>query len=84
MNKSIDKFAHLVLYGVIALGFVAIYLARFDAVRQFIVILLMVGFYLIWGFVFHHYRGDATKKLMIEYLLIAAVSLLASFFVFLL
>ncbi len=81
MNKNSDKIAHAVLYGVLALGAVAIYLVRFSAKLQFLVILYMVAFYLIWGFVYHHLRQDASKKLMIEYLVIASIALVAGYFV---
>lgn len=80
-KKHLDKLAHLVLYAALVLGAVAIYLVRFDSKKQFIAILFMIGFYLIWGFVYHNLKKDASKKLMVEYLLIASITLLASAFV---
>jgi len=83
VNKHFDKFAHLILFGGFILGIAAIYLSRFDSIRQFTVILLMVSFYLLWGFVYHHLRRDAAKWLMFEYLIIGSIALLSSVLVFL-
>jgi len=83
MNKHFDKFAHVFLYAALVIGAIGVYLSRFNSQRQFTVVLLLVVFYLIWGFAYHHLKGDANKKLMIEYLIIAVIALLASFFVLL-
>jgi len=83
-NKKFDNIWNLVLYLGFAIGLVGIYFSKFDARRQFIVLLLMIAYYLIWGFVFHHLRRDATRWLMFEYLLIGLIGLLAGFLIFLL
>jgi len=83
LNKHFDKLANLVLYGGFILGLAGVYFSRFDSRRQFVVILLMVTFYLVWGFVFHHLRRDAARWLMFEYLLIGLIALLSSILVFL-
>jgi len=82
MKKQLDKTAHIILYGVFILGTVAILSVRFSSKLQFLVILYMVAFYLIWGFIYHRLRHDDSKKLMIEYLIIGSITLVASYFVF--
>lgn len=81
MNKKMEKFAHLFLYFGYAIGVVAIFLARYNPTRQFLIIVLLVAFYVIWGFVYHHAKKEATGRLFLEYLLIALIALLAGFFV---
>lgn len=81
-NKNKDKLGYGVLYVGMVFGVLAIYSSRSDAGSQATVLMLMIAFYLTWGLVFHHLRGDATKKLLFEYLLISAISLLAALFVF--
>ena len=83
MTKHFDKLAHLFLYGALAIGAVGLYFSRFSATRQFILILLLVAFYLVWGLIYHNLRRDISNKLMIEYLIIASLALLASYFVLL-
>ena len=76
-----EKFAHLFLYFGFAVGAVAIYLAKYDPTRQFLVIVLLVAFYVLWGFSYHHAKKEASGRLFLEYLLIALIALLAGFFV---
>ncbi len=80
-SKQRDILAHIFLYFGLGVGALGIFLSRFDSIRQFLVILLLVVFYLIWGFVYHHLKRDATRNLMVEYLIIALISLLAAYFV---
>ena len=81
MNKRIDAIWHLFLYLGLAVGGVAVYLSQTDSLRQFQVLLLLVTFYLLWGFAYHHYRGDIAKKIMMEYLMIALIALGAGYLV---
>jgi uncharacterized membrane protein YfcA len=81
MNKKIDKLAHLFLYFGYVVGAVAIYMARYNPTRQFFVIILLVAFYVLWGFVYHHAKREASGRLFLEYLLIALIAILAGFFV---
>lgn len=82
VDKHLDKLAHVILYCVFLVGGMAVFLSRFSATRQFTIILLMVIFYLVWGLLYHYFRGDWTKKLTIEYLTIALIALLASLLIF--
>ncbi len=81
MNKHLDKLAHLFLYFGFAVGAVAIYLARYNPTEQFLIIVLLATFYIVWGFSYHHARREATGRLFLEYLLIALIAVLAGFFV---
>lgn len=81
MNKHLDKFAHLFLYFGFVVGAVAIYMAKYDPTRQFLVIVLLVAFYMLWGFSYHHAKREASGRLYLEYLLVALIALLAGFFV---
>lgn len=81
-KKNIDKLAYILLFFGLSLGAISIYTFRFSSTRQFVVIMFLIAFYLTWGFVYHHLRGNATKRLMIEYLIIGAIAALTSFFVF--
>lgn len=84
MKPTNDFFAHLVLYTGLTVGILAVYISRFDANRQFAVVLILVVFYLLWGYWYHtHVKADATKKLFLEYFLIALIAISASILVFL-
>ena len=79
---EIDRVSHIVLAIGLGIGALAIYVSRYSATKQFIVILLIIAFYLTWGFIYHPLRGDASRRLMVEYLIIGSISLLTSFFIF--
>lgn len=81
MSKSMDQLAHVFLYFGFIIGAYAIYIWRFDAKVQFTLILSLIIFYLVWGGLYHSYKGDLSKKIAIEYFLIAVISLLSSLFV---
>ena len=79
--KHLDKIAHGVLVGGFALGVVAVIRVQSSG-RELSVILLMAAFYLIWGLLYHHLKGDLSRKLLLEYLLIAAIAAATAFLVF--
>lgn len=83
MNEITDRLAHGFLYLGFLVGVYAVYFWRFDARVQFIVILSLIIFYLVWGALYHSHKRDLTKKLALEYILIAAIALFASVMVFL-
>lgn len=80
--RHLDILAHIFLILGIAIGAVAIYRLRFDSTSQFLVILIITLFYLLWGTTYHHIKGEISKKLFIEYLLIALIVIIAGFLVF--
>ena len=81
--KHLDILAHTFLVLGLAVGAVAIYRLRFDSTSQFLVVLIITLFYLLWGTTYHHIKGEIEKKLFLEYLLIASIALFAAFLVFL-
>lgn len=81
MKRKIESIWHLFLYAGLVVGAMAVYLSRFDSSRQFLVLVLLTLYYLIWGFAFHHTKGDVRAKLVLEYFLIAAIALGAGYLV---
>lgn len=80
--RHLDKIAYIFLLCGLLIGFLAIIRLRYDSLSQFLVILLLSLFYLLWGATYHHLKGDITKKLFLEYLLVAAIAATAAFLVF--
>lgn len=80
--KQLDIFAHTFLILGLAVAAVAIYRLRYDSTSQFLVILVIVLFYLLWGTTYHHIKGEITKKLFVEYLLIALIVVIVALLVF--
>jgi len=80
--KHLDILAHVFLVLGLIVGVVAIYRLRFDATSQFLVILIIILFYLLWGTTYHHIKGEISKKLFLDYLLVAAIVTVVGFLVF--
>lgn len=82
--KHLDILAHIFLILGLAIGAAVIYRLRFDSTSQFLVILIIALFYLLWGTTYHHIKGEISKKLLLEYLLIALFVTVAGVLVFVL
>ena len=80
--KHLDILAHVFLVLGLIVGVAAIYRLRFDSTSQFLVILIITLFYLLWGTTYHHIKGEISKKLLLEYLIIALIVLIAGYLVF--
>ncbi|OGD91145.1 hypothetical protein A3D07_02310 [Candidatus Curtissbacteria bacterium RIFCSPHIGHO2_02_FULL_42_15] len=80
--KHLDILAHIFLILGLGVGVVAVYRLRFDSTDQFLVILVITFFYLLWGTTYHHIKGEIEKKLFVEYLLIALIVVICAFLVF--
>lgn len=80
--KKLDILAHIFLIFGLIVGSVAVYRLRFDSTSQFLVILIITLFYLLWGTTYHHIKGEITKKLLFEYLIISLIVVIAGFLVF--
>lgn len=80
--KHFDKVAHILLLLGLVVAVASVYQARFDPGRQLAVLLLFVAFYLLWGVIYHQLRGDLTRKLFAEYLVLTAIALVVGFLVF--
>ena len=80
--KHLDILAHVFLILGLAVGAVAVYRLRFSSTDQFLVILIIVLFYLLWGTTYHHIKGEVSKKLLFEYLIISLIVIIVGFLVF--
>lgn len=80
--KHLDILAHIFLILGLAVAAAAVYRLRFSSTDQFLVILIIVLFYLLWGTTYHHIKGEVSKKLLLEYLIIALIVTIAGFLVF--
>ena len=80
--KRLDILAHIFLIFGLIVGGVAVYRLRYDSTSQFLVILVITLFYLLWGTTYHHIKGEIKKKLLLEYLLIALIVIIVGFLVF--
>lgn len=81
MSKKLDFYWHMVLYGGLAIGAIAAYVSRFDSTGQFVILGFLVSFYLVWGWAYHHTKGDMSKKIYIEYIAVALIALGAGYLV---
>ena len=80
--NPIDVFAYTLLVAGLLLAAIVFLKFNFSAVWQLDAIFGVVIFYLIWGLVYHYAKGDLSKKLAAEYLLIAAICSLVGVLVF--
>ena len=80
--KHLDILAHVFLILGLVVGSVAVYRLRYDSTSQFLVILVITLFYLLWGTTYHHIKGEISRKLFVEYLLIALIVIICALLVF--
>lgn len=71
--KKIDLLSYSLLLSGIVLGAAAFWDLRYSQNGQLLVIFALVLFYLAWGLVYHFTKGDLSKKLFLEYILIALI-----------
>lgn len=81
MSKKTDTTWHLFLYAGLIIGAIAAYLSRFNSSGQFFVLVLIVTFYLLWGYAYHNTKGDVNRKLYLEYIVISLIALGAGYLV---
>ena len=80
--KHFDTLAHILLLLGLGMAALAVYAARFDSGRQLAVALLAAAFYGLWGMIYHHLRGDLDRKLLAEYLVLAAMAVVVGMLVY--
>ena len=80
--KYFEAISHIVLYTGFSVGLVALYILRFSTTHRLMVILLMIVFYLLWGFVYHIYKRDFSQKVYLEYLILAGIAAVVAVLVF--
>ena len=83
LQKDFNYIAYFILTCGFAVGGYIVYQVRFEATAQFIVVLCMTGFYLLWSVIFHHYRNDLNFKIFFEYAIIAAIAIGAAALIYL-
>lgn len=76
----------VLFYSLLALGLV-IGASRFFSVsarptEQFVTIVAVVVYYVLWGLAYHSVKKDLRRRLFLEYLTIAAVGIVAGVLVF--
>lgn len=80
--KLLDVLAYSLLIAGLILAAVVFLKFSFSATWQMDAIFGVVFFYLIWGLVYHFAKGDLSKKLACEYLLLGAICSLVGVLVF--
>lgn len=77
MNKDVHfHLAHyLTLFLILGLGVVAIFNFVGNKNRQFLVVIITSMLYFLWGVVHHWLEEDLHPKIVVEYLLIAILSI---------
>lgn len=73
-------------YTLLALGLV-IGASRFfgslaSPTEQFLTIVAVVVYYLLWGLAYHFFKRDLRRRLFLEYLIIAAIGIVVGILVF--
>ncbi|MDO8715895.1 MAG: hypothetical protein Q7J73_03685 [Dehalococcoidales bacterium] len=79
--KHRDKVAHLILVAGFIVGLAAFFQAG-PGQNQFVIVLSMTVYYLVWGFTYHHLRRDINAVLLLEYLAIAAIASVVNVIIF--
>lgn len=80
--KFLDTIAHLLLFLGIVVAALAFWGLRSQVGVQLLVVFLAVTFYIFWAIVYHSARRDLSKKLFLEYLLVAAIACVVGILVF--
>ncbi|MBI3980823.1 hypothetical protein HY345_02385 [Candidatus Microgenomates bacterium] len=78
MTKEIKKylFHYLFLAIILFFGVVIFMMVGFDKTLQLNVAILTIASYFLWGIIHHFLKDDLHIKVVIEYLLITALSLI--------
>jgi len=81
--KHFDTLSHIFLLLGFVVGIIGILKMRYEVTSQFLIILALAVFYLLWGVVYHDRKKDLTLKLFLEYFLLASIATVVGFLVFL-
>jgi hypothetical protein len=74
-GKYTDLSHYLLLLFIVMIGTSLFYLSKGYADRQFLIVLGTALAYVFWGVSYHLAKGDFHPRIMIEYLLIAVLSI---------
>jgi hypothetical protein len=80
--KKFDLLAYFLLFLVIAFGGFIFWRASFEPQVRLLVFLVLIGFYLVWGSLYHHIKHNFTGGLFLEYLLVGAIAAVAAILLF--
>lgn len=80
--KRLDFFAHILLILGILIAGIAFWGLRYQGNAQILVIFTLVIFYIFWALVYHYTKRNLTRKLFLEYLLVAAICTVVGILVF--
>lgn len=73
-KKRLASFYMLVLVGMLVSGTVLIWKARGQTPLQIAIGVITAGFYILWGILRHWQEGDLHPKIVVEYVLVAAIA----------
>lgn len=77
-NKHTGHYVSLIL--ILILGLIGLQVAAFDKKLQAEIIILTALMYVLWGIIHHKLNHSLSSKIVIEYILIAALGLAALMF----
>lgn len=81
MRKKIKHTGHYIsLIFILLFGFLALSLSYGNKKLQTEIVILMAIFYIAWGILHHHQNHSLTSKIVVEYILIAALGIAALIF----
>ena len=74
--KKVHVYYHYVsLFLLLATGFILFYLNSGFPRQQFIISIYIAVLYVLWGLIHHYLKGDLHMRIVIEYSLIALLSI---------
>ncbi|MEX2013234.1 MAG: hypothetical protein WD967_02420 [Candidatus Levyibacteriota bacterium] len=80
VKKSKHTGHYISLISILGLGFLGLNLAYPNKVLEMEIIILTAIMYVIWGITHHHQNHSLNSKIVIEYILIAALGIAALLF----
>lgn len=66
----------LILLGILGIGVASFFAAKGSSGLQFFIGVVTALAYVVWGIIYHAIAGDLHKKVVVEYVLIAAIAIL--------
>lgn len=73
--KNSKLYHHLSLVFILVWGVLLFYLSKGYPQTQFLIVIIISGLYVSWGIVHHYLEGDLHPRVVIEYILLAAIAI---------
>lgn len=73
-KKDIATMYTIVLLGILAGGMILFWLSKGQTALQIAIGIVIASFYVVWGILRHREEGDLHPKVVIEYVLVAAIA----------